>query len=189
MKPLLIKTLLLLACFIPGELNADPVDPLVVEARGIVQKFFGSLKDELQSVIKDAGPVSAISICKLKAPRISKEFSMLSGWYVARTSLKLRSPHNEPDAWETKVMQTFEARKAEGEPVSKLEYSERLQIDGKQIFRYMKAIEIQELCLNCHGTQIKPEIALILDQLYPKDRARGFEVGDIRGAFSLAKPF
>jgi hypothetical protein len=30
-----------------------------------------------------------------------------------------------------------------------------------------------------------PEIVSKLDELYPEDKARGFQVGDIRGAFSI----
>ncbi len=171
-----------------GSLVAEPVSVNVIEARSIVKQFFGSLKDELQDALKEGGPVTAISICKLKAPKISKEFTLLSGWYVGRTSLKLRNLHNEPDAWEKQVLEQFEARKAAGEEVSKMEYSEELLVGDKKILRYMKAIQIESLCLNCHGEDIKPGIARILQQLYPNDKATNFKIGDLRGGFSLAKP-
>ncbi|MDE0059891.1 MAG: DUF3365 domain-containing protein [Defluviicoccus sp.] len=44
------------------------------------------------------------------------------------------------------------------------------------------------MCTVCHGTNIAPEVAAALDALYPDDLARGFEVGDIRGAFSIVQP-
>jgi hypothetical protein len=166
---------------------ADQPDIHALEAREIVNQFFGSLKGELQAALKEGGPVTAISICKLKAPRLTKEFSSLSGWYIARTSLKLRNPNNHPDEWETEVLEQFDARKAGGESLDNMEYSKVMLIDGKKIFRYMKAIEVKELCLNCHGQNIKPEISRILEKLYPNDLATGFQVGDLRGAFTLAK--
>ena len=187
MKKIMTIIMILLSLIITGSVSGDPLDTHKKEAREIVNQFFGSLKGELQAALKEGGPVTAISICKLKAPRLTKEFSSLSGWYIARTSLKLRNPNNHPDAWEKQAMEQFLTRKGTGEPLTNMEYSEVIQIDGKQIFRYMKAIEVMDLCLNCHGENIKPEIKRILTQLYPNDQATGFKKGDFRGAFTLAK--
>ena len=52
----------------------------------------------------------------------------------------------------------------------------------------MKAIGTQPVCTVCHGNGIAPEVAARLDALYPDDLARGFEAGDIRGAFSIVHP-
>ena len=52
----------------------------------------------------------------------------------------------------------------------------------------MKAIGTQPVCTLCHGASIAPEGTAALDALYPEDRAREFEVGDIRGAFSIVQP-
>ena len=166
--------------------SADQTSSLLSEARNLVNQFFGSLKTELQSALQEGGPVTAISICKLKAPRLTKEFSSLSGWYLARTSLRLRNQNNHPDEWEQAVLKEFETRKLAGESLSNMEYFEELTIDGKRIFRYMRAIEVVDLCLNCHGENIKPDISRILKQLYPNDQATGFKKGDLRGAFTLA---
>jgi hypothetical protein len=43
-------------------------------------------------------------------------------------------------------------------------------------------------CLKCHGTDIDPAVAAKLDALYPKDMARGYKAGDVRGAFTLRQP-
>jgi hypothetical protein len=52
----------------------------------------------------------------------------------------------------------------------------------------MKAIPTAAQCLNCHGESISPEVDAKLKALYPNDQARGFKEGDLRGAFTLAKP-
>jgi len=165
-------------------------DPRVAEAQAIIKEFFGTLKGELEAGMKQGGPVNAITVCKGRAPAISEEMSAKHGWEVGRTSLKLRnSILNKPDAWEVSVLEQFEARKAKGEDVTKIDFAEVVATpDGKQAFRYMKAIPTQELCLNCHGAEIKPEVAAALDKFYPDDKARGFKEGDIRGAFTLSKP-
>jgi hypothetical protein len=51
----------------------------------------------------------------------------------------------------------------------------------------MSAIPTKKICLECHGANLAPEVAARLDALYPEDRARGFKIGDIRGAFTLSK--
>lgn len=162
-------------------------DPRVAEARGVIKEFFANLKGELEVAIKDGGPTNAILVCKGRAPVIAVEMSNKSGWQVGRTSLKLRSPANKPDAWELKVLEQFEARKAKGEDLATMDYSEVIDQGGQKTFRYMKAIPIQELCLNCHGADLKPEVVASLDQLYPGDQARGYKDGDLRGAFTLSK--
>ena len=59
--------------------------------------------------------------------------------------------------------------------------------DGRKVFRYMKAISTGALCLNCHGADVSADVTRELERLYPKDAARGFRVGDIRGAFSITQ--
>jgi hypothetical protein len=35
---------------------------------------------------------------------------------------------------------------------------------------------------------LKPEVVEKLDKYYPDDKARGFQVGDLRGAFTIRQP-
>lgn len=181
-----VSAALLLATVSFG-LNAAEDDALLTEARSLAKNFGGQLKGEVATSMKAGGPVATIEVCNIKAPLIAKELSASSGWEVARTSLKLRNPDNAPDTWERGVLEQFEARKAAGEPVGQLEFAELVDGDGGRQYRYMKAIGTEQVCLNCHAAEIKPEVEAKLGALYPEDRARGFAVGDIRGAFTLSK--
>ena len=139
--------------------------------------------------MKSGGPVEAIVVCNEKAPAIAARHGDAKDWDVGRTSLKYRNPDNAPDAWETSILQSFEQRKADGEDVKTLDYGEFVELDGKKAFRYMKAIPTGEVCLNCHGGDtVKPEVAARLADLYPDDKARGYSIGDIRGAFTIVQP-
>lgn len=162
---------------------ANDLDARKREAAGIVQAFFGELKAELEAGVAAGGPVNAITVCNEKAPAIAAAHAAGSGWTVGRTSLRLRNPRNAPDAWETATLEEFEARKAAGEKPDTL--VKAAVVDGR--FRFMKAIPTANLCLNCHGGEIKPEVAAKLKSLYPKDEATGYRVNDLRGAFTLAK--
>jgi hypothetical protein len=176
----------LLAAAVPG-FAADDASRLAA-SRDAAKEFMETLKGELQAAMKAGGPTNAIEVCNTKAPAIAQEISKAKGFRIARTSLKTRNPDNAPDAWERKVLEDFEARKRAGEDPMKIEHHEVVTANGKQTFRYMKAIPTAELCLNCHGAKLDPKVSATLNRLYPKDQATGFNVGDLRGAFTITQP-
>lgn len=164
-------------------------DPNAAEAKGIVKTFFTELKGELEAAVKAGGPVSAISVCQDRAPEIAAGLSEKTGWEVGRTSLKTRNAElNAPDDWERQVLMRFEERKAAGEDVKTMAFAEVVEEGGEESYRFMKAIPTGEICLACHGEHIDAEVAAAIDEAYPDDQAKGFKLGDIRGAFTLAKP-
>ena len=187
MKKLVVMAVLF--C-LPFTVSAD-MDEYKAEAKQITGAFFEELKSELVKGMKAGGPVNAIGVCSSIAPEIAMKHSENSGWNVARTSLKLRNPNNAPDAWETKVLQQFEERRAKGEGPDTLVYAEIVEEGDEKYFRFMKGIVMPPLekmpCLMCHGENIDPKIAVKLDELYPQDKARGYKAGQVRGAFTLKK--
>jgi len=158
------------------------------KSKAVVMEFMGQLKGELQAAMKAGGPVNAIKVCNEKAPAIAASLSEKHGWKIARTSLKTRNASNIPDAWETRVLNEFEARKTKGEAVEPMAYFEAVENEDKKSFRFMKAIPTGEVCLKCHGENIAAPIKAKLDELYPDDKATGFKLGDIRGAFTITQP-
>jgi hypothetical protein len=187
------RTTALLAALIaaagPAMAGDVDVDERVQASRAAVQDFFGDLKGRLVSALEEGGPVNAIEVCSVQAPQIAARVSRDTGWEVGRTSLKTRNPANRPDDWERAVLEQFHARKAAGEDPKQMEHHEVVEADGSRAFRYMKAIPTAEKpCLACHGTDIAPAVAAKLDALYPTDEARGYQAGDIRGAFTITQP-
>ena len=167
--------------------NAATVDQaaLKMEAIAIVKQFGGSLKPELKKALKEGGPAHAITVCSTKAPEIANDLTNSTGWSVKRVSLKARNAETAmPDAWEKGVLEQFDKRQAEGESAKKMAYAE--VVDGQ--FRFMKAQGVEEVCLKCHGAQVAPETEKALQEYYASDAARGYTLGQIRGAFSLTKP-
>ncbi len=152
--------------------------------RAALKQFAEQLQDKLVTTVNESGPIEALSVCSDAAPEIAQQVSTDTGIALKRTGLKIRNPDSVADEWELKVLQDFEQRKAEGTEFKQLQYSEVVEIDGKSVLRYMKAIPVMEKCLACHGSDIAEPIAKRLDELYPQDQARNFKLGDIRGAFS-----
>ncbi len=168
--------------------NPNP-PPEIIDSRGAAQKFGATLKEALQQAMQSGGAVNSVAVCHDKAEQIATDLSKNTGMLVGRTSLKIRNPANAPDNWELAVLKQFDARKAQGEPIDKLEFFAVIDDDqGQKTFRYMKAIPTAALCLGCHGEHLTPEVDAKLKELYPNDTARGFKEGDLRGAFTLAKP-
>jgi cytochrome c553 len=184
------STVLFIAALMPiGFACAQPpMQDNIEEGKSVIKAFMGDLKNELKKGMKEGGPVKTIQVCNTVAPHLAEAHSQMSGWQVARTSLKVRNPDNAPDAWEMAVLEEFEKRKAAGEDPMKLVKAEVVEEDGRQVFRMMKAIPTAEVCTKCHGSELAKPVTAKLDELYPEDKARGFKVGDLRGAFTLKKP-
>ncbi|NNF41121.1 MAG: DUF3365 domain-containing protein [Woeseiaceae bacterium] len=153
-------------------------------SRELAQAFGASLKQELQEALEQGGAAAAVQVCKDRAPQIASELSRQSGAKVRRTSLRFRNPANAPEPWETAVLDAFDrdAAYADGEP---LEY---FQEDSFGSARYMAAIRTGPVCLVCHGAAVADTLDERLAIDYPHDRARGYALGDVRGAFSVTWP-
>lgn len=159
------------------------------QAQQLIKDFATTLQGELKAALKEGGPVNAVSVCKEKAPAIAANLSEESGWDVGRTSLKTRNAAlNTPDEWERNVLEQFESRKANGEAPKGMSYASVVDTGDGKAYRYMQAIPTQQVCLACHGKDLPPDLVEAIDKAYPEDEARGYSLGDIRGAFTLSKP-
>lgn len=161
---------------------------LAADSRATSVEFMQNLKATLQQAMQEGGPVNAVAVCNTKAPAIAAAISQQKGWNIARTSLKVRNPANAADDWERKVLDDFEARKSGGEDPASIEYHEIVTQDGSKAFRYMKAIPTAAVCLVCHGETVEGALGEKIKALYPQDRATGYRLGDIRGAFTITQP-
>lgn len=156
-------------------------------ARTAIQELAASLQTELKSAMQAGGPVAAIGVCHTQAMPITQKVSAEHGLLVSRVSLGNRNPENLPNQWQTAVLEDFERQKAAGKDPGSLAWSETVSTDGGKEFRFMKAIPTGPVCLACHGTALSPEVSGVLADLYPQDRATGYNQGDIRGAFVVTR--
>ena len=162
-------------------------DAMLGEARKVASELPPKLLAVLKGEIEKSGPEGAIPVCKDMAPKMGGEVFKQTGWKIKRGSLKVRNEARAiPDDWEKAALEDFDKRAAAGESPAQLEKGEKI---GNE-YRYVKALPVQPLCLNCHGPvdQISPAVKAVLDQHYPNDRATGYSVGQIRGAISVRKP-
>ena len=170
---------------------AQDVATLTKETREATQPLLGKVVGTLKESLNKSTPHDTVDICREKLPGLVKEVREKTGWNIRRVSLKLRNPERgTPDEWETKVLADFDKRAAAGEKRDQLEMGEIVSMPEGKVFRYMKALPVQETCLTCHGDADKqtPELKARLASLYPKDQATGYQLGQIRGALTVKRP-
>jgi hypothetical protein len=176
---------------LPASATAESTEELLSASRVAAGQLIQELGAELRKQLAAGGPESAITVCRDLAPQIAGKLSRQSGARVARVSLKARNALlGSPDAWEQRVLAEFDRRAAAGEQPDTLEHSETVTEPQGRYFRYMKAIAVQPVCLTCHGTPetIPPGVTQRLQADYPHDRARGYTLGQIRGAVTVKRP-
>jgi hypothetical protein len=163
---------------------------LLEETRTVAAAMPPKLMAVLSEEIAKGGVESAIAVCRDKAPQMASEASAKTGWNIRRVSLKNRNPKAVPDAWEAAMLAEFDALAAAGTSPATLERAAIVEEDGNRIYRYMKALPTQAMCLNCHGVDadIPPTVRAKIQSLYPDDKATGYTVGQVRGAITIKRP-
>lgn len=154
-------------------------------SRDLVATFATELKGELTAAMSESGPDGAIRVCRDLAPEIAARLSRQSGANIGRTSLRFRNPQNVPEPWQYPRLVQFDQLGADARR-EELETLETAPAPGVAA-RYMKAIPVQPPCLACHG-EPAGEVREALARAYPHDRATGYALGDIRGAFYVVWP-
>jgi hypothetical protein len=180
----LALSITILLCSSPTTAQEPNVNDLKKQAITIVKQFGGTLKPLLRKALNEGGVKEAIEVCSVKAPGIASELSLSTKWQVKRVSLKSRNSHSAiPDTWGNKALNEFNQRQQQGEKAKTMAKAEIVNDE----FRFMKAQGVEPLCLSCHGSELSSEAKDALKQHYPNDKATGYSLGEIRGAFSLTK--
>lgn len=187
MKSLLSISLLLAA--LPA--LAQDIGALTAETKKAVLPVVPKVVAAMQDAIASQGVAGAIPVCKEQAPALIKEVRDSTGWSIRRVSLKTRNAERgTPDLWEVRQLADFNIRAGNGEKPETIEKSEIVNVDGKPVFRYMKALPVGDACLKCHGPTETLDAGLKakLAETYPQDRATGYSKGEIRGALTVKRP-
>jgi hypothetical protein len=178
------------ATFEPGLTTPTPdrVDGGVVAARSAADALQREIFAALTEAIAASGPGGAIGVCNEKAPQIAARLSRQTSVDIGRTALRVRNPANAPDQWEKDQLAIFAAALASGKPAAGMErFKVERGADGWRV-RWMRPIMVQPVCTTCHGKNVDPGLMEVIGALYPADQATGFEVGELRGAFTASVP-
>lgn len=176
------------ALFLPAGCSKKSLsgDQALRFAAATMQDVLPGMIRTLQEKVTNEGAMAAVSFCREFAPSYGKEKNAewsakakaelgAQAFQFRRISLKNRNPKNTPDTQEADILAQWE--KGEIRPVV-------FKRDEK-IFT-MHPIKIsQPLCLSCHGEagSLDGKAAAEIKKLYPQDKATGYKMGDLRGAF------
>jgi len=171
-------------CLVPSVAVLGQPPEWVARARSAAAELASGLMPALHQAMSSGGPMAAVKVCNVEAPEIAEAVSQ-PDLQIGRTALRLRNPDNAPNQWERETLLDFEQRLAQGADPAGLEWWTIDERQGRMVGRWMKAITTAPLCTTCHGENIDPELAKTIARLYPEDRATGFRVGELRGAFTV----
>ena len=163
---------------------------MLTQSRAVTQAMLKELGQKLQSSMAEGGPINAIGVCHLQAPDIANRASTNNQAKISRVGTRARNPvMGVPNDWQAKALAQFDADLARGEKPADIEFAETVNtVSGKE-FHFAKPIVLQPMCVSCHGNpdQISPEVKAKLNELYPNDKAVGYQPGQLRGAVVLSR--
>ncbi|MDX1639679.1 MAG: DUF3365 domain-containing protein [Balneolaceae bacterium] len=156
------------------------------EGRQIASSAFQALSSNLKQAIVVEGVSGALKFCNIEAMPLTESLSTHFGVELRRASHRPRNPSNQPDSLEMvtirKYLQQLDLDN-EPEPV--------VYADSRRIAFHAPIRISTGLCLNCHGrpgNEIATEDLKLIQSLYPQDEATGFEMGELRGIWSITFP-
>ena len=147
--------------------------------RALQQRLSARLLEEM----KKGGPARAISVCRDEAPALTAEIARAQGVRVGRTSDRLRNPGNAAPSWAERFVEAGAGRKAATVEAMVVDLGDRVGV--------LRPIPTAPPCLQCHGHArgLSADVRTFIRSAYPKDRAIGFDVGDLRGLIWAEAPY
>ncbi len=184
-KDNLVKRMLLPAILLAATLlNATTNEEIKREAKYAIAKLQTTLQTQLKANLKKGGPLQAANFCARKAQAITHEInvSFAKETTVHRTSLNYRNSENSPKSDEREVLEAmqkdFDAGKALPNLIVKKIYDDTYKV-------YQPIYINKGVCLKCHGdiSTLDKNAYSVIKENYPNDKATGYKMGDLRGAF------
>lgn len=140
------------------------------------------LGKNLLGTIQKKGTLEALAFCNEKAYPLTDSMSVVHNAKIKRVSDKPRNPNNQANSEELAYIETFKkviSKNEEPNPIVK-ELGEKVHV--------YYPITTNNMCLQCHGTTnkaIEQGTLTKLTALYPKDKAVGYDINEVRGIWSI----
>jgi len=186
LSAIFVTSLFIFSCY---DKEIEVTEEQKEQMRTTAADFMSELKATLMNQIETKGLLSALNVCSDTAQVLTNEFGLQRGVFIKRVSLKNRNENNFPDDFEQRVLNTFSEILENNKLDEKTEHAELVEEGEFTYLRYMKPILVQAICLNCHGGVgcIWEEASKLIDERYPNDKARKYELDELRGAVSIKK--
>lgn len=151
------------------------------EGTKLAKQMYAGILQRLKTALDQQGYYEAVKYCNHNALPLTDSLAHHYGIKAKRTSLKLRNPANAPDELEKQVLEMYQKTLSKQPTVYKT----------NEGIRFFTPIYVAEFCLTCHGKPYEniPDVTMrALQELYPDDAAKNYEIHDIRGIWSITFP-
>ncbi|MGM0636008.1 MAG: Tll0287-like domain-containing protein [Bacteroidota bacterium] len=133
--------------------------------------------------IQKKGVLHALEFCNVQAMPLTDSMATVHNTKIKRVSDKNINPGNKANSKEIEYINNFKEMVSSGaEPQPIID-----ETDKKVDFYY--PITTNDMCLKCHGTvgkELKRETYDKILELYPDDKAIGYDVNEVRGIWSIS---
>lgn len=159
---------------------------VVNEGQKIAKATFQTLSSNLKNAIEEGGIEHALQFCNVEAIPLTDSLSSYHDVSIRRATHKPRNPYNTADSLEANAIKQYIDNMESGKSLQPVTYA-----DENRITFHAPITITNQLCLNCHGKvneDIAEEHLVKIQELYPNDQATGFEMGDLRGVWTVRFP-
>ncbi len=140
------------------------------------------LGKNLMGKIQSEGTIGALEFCNIKAIPLTDSMAKVHHALISRVTDQPRNQNNLASNNELSTLSFFKQQASEGleqEPVLREE-------NGKTYFYF--PIMTNSMCMQCHGkpgTDIENSTLAAIKAKYPKDKATGYGVNEVRGMWRV----
>jgi hypothetical protein len=146
-----------------------------------------TLGKNLQNAMQNGGVENAIDFCNLNAMPLVDSLSQYFGAEIRRVSIKVRNQLDLPNDLEQELLDAYAYQWKDS-----LALQANVQALENDTYLFTKPILIDNaLCLSCHGSienGMLKETDDFIKSKYPADSATGYQLGDLRGMWSIVIP-
>ena len=136
------------------------------------------LAKNLVNEINTKGTLHAVTFCSAEAYPLTDSMALALDVQMKRVSDQARNPNNKANKQEAAYIAKSKEFLEKGEMVK----PKMTEVNGRMVGYY--PIITNQLCLQCHGSQggeVLSETFTQIKNLYPNDKAIGYEVNELRG--------
>ncbi|APY10266.1 hypothetical protein BWZ22_03005 [Seonamhaeicola sp. S2-3] len=132
--------------------------------------------------IQKKGTIEALSFCNESAYPLTDSMAIVHQANIKRVSDKPRNPNNKASLEELNYINTFKqviAKNNEPQPIVK---------ETENNVHVYYPIITNNMCLQCHGKPnetIEKATLNKINDLYPNDKAIGYNINEVRGIWSI----
>ncbi len=167
---------------VQGGLDDETYSHYLEQGEKISGQAQSALLSNVSGAIKEGGSLYAVEFCHLEASGITDSLNNDCNCVISRVSEKNRNPSNSLETETEKQLWKYFLSVHETHMIH-----DTLVVEGQKAIYYKPILTAMQACLQCHGpvNQIEPETFSKIKELYPKDRATGYNLNELRGLWKI----